>query len=102
MIGIDEQLRVVELLIERAKRRGDGLDNDMIAPLRATARDLRARLDAPAGRTLSQLEDKLRGVLRSKTSLGYSMDNLADLATYVVGNWSAIRLALEEFREGAE
>lgn len=102
MTDLDEQIRVIDLLIRRAKTREDGADDDLIAALADIAKGLRARRAAPEGRTLEQLEDKLRGTLRTKTRLGYSTDHLTDIGVFVIGHWPALRQALEAFREDAQ
>ena len=99
MTDLAEQLRIVELLIERAKRRQDGMDDDMLIPLREIAKGLRARISAPQGEILRQLEDKMRSTLATKTRLGYSAGHLADIGTFAIGHWQTLRQALEAFQE---
>jgi hypothetical protein len=100
LLPIDEQLRVIELMLRnyrRAAEDGNEIARQNYEALKTVAGGLQARLDNSRSDTLAELERALDQVLRSKVPDGYEEGQMINLAGVVIRRWQTIAQALEAF-----
>jgi hypothetical protein len=97
---LDDKLQAVEqLIVDLRWSRSDPLVPEFKTywVMKAIADDIRGQQLAVKIDTLVDLQKTIDSVHRSKTEFGYDIGKLQTLAERLIGHWSTVRMALENF-----
>ena len=98
-----DKLAAVESVIEMLRWARDDdtvIEHDIWLKLKATAADLRARLDEAPGRTLDALAFQVNSALRAKARVGYiDVGHQQAIAEAFIAHWPVVSHALEKVGE---
>lgn len=96
-----ERLRLLEDLIAKLRREGNGEYNVTVALLGTICKELRAEGPGPADAAVNALEERIEAVQRSRTALGFDAVRVASMGMEFMGRWPVIKRALQGAKEQA-